>query len=127
MQQLGPDAVLSLLQACSSRGRCSCGDYFICHPAVGSFNTAALEQLLLPASQQSRLSDVCVLLAAPAAAGLSAEAVAILLRDAEEVLNRTSDPWRRERDIIQVWSLKVLHSLLALAAAQHSSCHDARL
>jgi hypothetical protein len=123
-QQLGPDAVLSLLQACISR-RSSSGVpatlvyRLAIHPAVATFSTAALEQLLLAAAEQHQLGGVAVLLKAPAAAGLSAEAVADLLQHAaHEMCDKACGLRLHDRDTRHELALESFHSLLALPAAQ---------
>jgi hypothetical protein len=123
-QQLGPDAVLSPINACISR-RSSSGVLatlmyrLAIHPAVASFSTAALEQLLLAAAEQHQLGGVAILLKAPAAAGLSAEAVADLLQHAaHEMCDKACGLRLHDRDSRHELALESFHSLLALPAAQ---------
>jgi hypothetical protein len=85
MQQLGPDAVLSLIQACISQAvskPTGLMKYLVCHPAVNNCSTAALEEVLLAAAEQHQLGMVADLFKAPAAAGMSAETVGKCLQHA---------------------------------------------
>jgi hypothetical protein len=136
VQQLGADAVYSLIQAClnntaSARNGCEpcrVWRFLVDHPAVSSFSTAVIEQLLLTAAHRQCLSDMASLLDAPAAAGLSVEATAESLQCAAQRLA----PLRyvRESDTISVnggqraypSELEVMRpSLLDLPAAQQLS------
>jgi hypothetical protein len=123
MQQLRADAVLGLVQACIHAYSCSSGSRpstfmfnMLNHPAVSSFSTASLEQLLLEAAQQERLAAVAALLEAPAAAGLSANTVADLLQHAVRELHCDSDTLHQEFASEAMQPL-----LLSLPAAQQLS------
>jgi hypothetical protein len=121
MQQLGADAVLGLIKAGISNGSSSTPrtllHSLIQHPAVGSFSTAMIEQLLQEAAQQERLGAFASLLKAPAAAGLSVDAVAHLLQHALRELH-----FRETGSRTLQFALEATQpSLLALPAAQQLS------
>jgi hypothetical protein len=122
LQQLGADAVHELISmglAGPRHDRLSSG--LLQHPAVSSFSTVMLEQLLLKAAKKRCLTDVAPLLKGPAAAGLSEEAVAELLQHAAWEMAprdfRLPDDCQRQQS-----ALEAMHpSLLELPAAQQLS------
>jgi hypothetical protein len=121
MQQLVPEAVLDLIQSGISKGASSMPGTLmhslLQHPAVSSFSTAMIEQLLLRAAQQQQLGAVAALLKAPAAADVSVDTVAHLLQHAvqEEQICESGD-------LVLYFALETMQpSLLDLLATQQLS------
>jgi hypothetical protein len=84
VQQLQPDAVLDILQGWVSSSTCHTRtvmyDFLVDHPALDSFSTWTIQQLLLQAEQQQRLAAVSGLLLAPAAEQLLVAVLVELLQ-----------------------------------------------
>jgi hypothetical protein len=118
VQQLAPETVAELICKCISRGHGGY-DFLLKHPAVSSFSTALVEEVLLKVVQQRNrrhrndvcLADFVTLLTAPAAAQLSTRTVETLLRHAVQEL------WHDKTFIFG----DVQQQLLALPAVQQLS------
>jgi hypothetical protein len=95
VSKLAPESVAGFIRQCIS-GKIDYYKFLVEHPAVNSFSTATLQQMLLEIVQQPKKHDPndqllahCVtLLKAPAATQLSVETVTTLLQHAVQELQR---------------------------------------